>query len=425
MKVYCSGIGGIGLSALAALLKREGHDVLGSDRSDSPLLQSLRDMGIAIFLNQDGSCLPDDVDLFLYSEAVAPDAPERVKAKELGVEMTSYFGGLAHLEKGRKEIAICGTHGKSTTTAMVAKLLIDAGKDPTVVVGTKSPDMDNKNWREGKGELFAVEACEYMRSFHYLSPQIVLMLNVDGDHFDAYATVDEYQQAFVEFLQKLPEKDGVVITHLSDPQCKDVVLKSGRAYIDADTIPFPELTVAGKHMQANAQLVLALAEHLDIPKDLALKSLHGFGGTWRRMELKGEIPPGVPVIDDYAHHPVEIKASLQGIRAQYPDKRIILAFQPHTHDRTKKLYDEFLTAFDDADVVIIPDIYNARNFIEDGEVDVDQLVADINKKGKVEAHNGNGMEETEQTLRSSLKRGDVLVCMGAGTITNLAMKMMK
>jgi len=425
MKIYCSGIGGIGLSALAALLKNEGNEVMGSDRADSPLLQSLRDMGVTVFLNQDGSCVPDDIDLFLYSEAVAPDAPERKKAKELGVEMKSYFGGLSHLEKGKKEIAICGTHGKSTTTAMVAKLLIDAGKDPTVVVGTKSPDLDGRNWRKGKGELFAVEACEYMRSFHYLSPHVVLMLNVDGDHFDAYGSIEEYQEAFVQFLKRLPKQDGMVIAHLTDPQSRDVVKRSGRQYIDADSIPLPQLNVSGTHMQKNAQLVLALAAHLGIPNDVALESLKGFRGTWRRMELKGEMAGGIPVIDDYAHHPVEIKASLQGIRAQYPDKRIVLAFQPHTHDRTKKLYDEFLHAFSDADLVIIPDIYNARNFIENGEVDVDAFVADINAKGKKEARNGKGMEATEKMLREELKPGDVLVCMGAGTITNLAAKMMK
>jgi len=424
MKVYCSGIGGIGLSALAALLKHEGHDVSGSDRSDSALLDDLRSQGISVFLNQDGSCIPADIDLFLYSEAVPPDAPERVRANELSVESRNYFGGLALVEGGKKEIAVCGTHGKSTTTAMVAKLLIDAGKDPRVIVGTKSPDLNNRNWREGAGD-FVVEACEYKRDFMHLSPSVVLMTNVDGDHFDAYGSIEEYRQAFVEFLQKTPKQGGMVIAHLADPQSRDVVKKSGRQYIDADTVPLPALSVSGRHMQSNAQLVLALASYLGIPHDIALKSVGGFKGTWRRMELKGEMNGGIPVIDDYAHHPVEIRASLQGIRQQYPDKRIVLAFQPHTHDRTKKLYGDFLPAFTDADLVIMPDIYNARGHIEHGEVDLDQFVKDVSEGSGVETRNGHGLVETEKALRAELKAGDVLVCMGAGTITSLATKMMQ
>ncbi len=397
---------------------------MGSDRVDSALLEDLRSQGIAIFLNQDGSCIPDDIDLFLYSEALPPDAPERIRAKELGVESRNYFGGLALAEPGKREIAVCGTHGKSTTTAMVAKLLLDAGRDPRVIVGTKSPDLDGRNWREGTGD-FVVEACEYKRDFFHLSPMIVLMTNVDGDHFDAYGSLREYQEAFVEFLQKVPKQGGMVIAHLTDPQSKDVVKKAGRAYIDADTIPLPALSVPGKHMQANAQLVLALASYLGIAHDVALKSVSGFKGTWRRMELKGEIAGGIPVIDDYAHHPVEIRASLQGIREKYPDKRIVLAFQPHTHDRTKKLYADFLPAFSDADLVIMPDIYNARGHIENGEVDLDAFLHDVARESNVETRNGKGLENTEALLREEVKPGDVLVCMGAGTITNLATKMMK
>lgn len=423
MKIYCCGIGGIGLSALAALLKKQGHDVTGSDRSDSALLDDLRAQGIEVFLNQDGSCVPEDIDLFLYSEAVPPDAPERVRARELGVASKNYFAGLALVEPGKREIAVCGTHGKSTVTAMIAKMLIDAGKDPQVVVGTKSPDLDGRNWREGGGD-FVVEACEYKRDFHHLSPTIVIMTNVDGDHFDAYASLEEYQQAFVDFIRKTPKQEGLVITHLIDGECREVVKAAGRQYIDADNVPLPTLSVPGRHMQENAQLAMALAAHLGISEDIAAHSLAGFKGTWRRMEQKGERAGGIPVIDDYAHHPAEIRASLEGIRAKYPDKRIVLAFQPHTHDRTKKLYDDFLTAFRDANVVIMPDIYNARGHLEHGEVDLDLFVKDVAECSKVDARNGHGMEATEAWLRSELKPGDVLVCMGAGTITDLATKMM-
>nr|MBP9750716.1 hypothetical protein [Candidatus Peribacteraceae bacterium] len=211
MIIFCSGIGGIGLSAYASLQKAAGHDVSGSDANDSALVQRLRADGITVSLSQDGSALPDGCELFVYSEAITPDAPERRLARERGIRSISYFAAVGEISKGKTLIAVSGTHGKSSTTAMVARLLIEAGFDPTVVVGTKLRELDGRNFRVGKSEWFVLEACEYRRSFHYLSPSIALVTNVDGDHFDAYKDLAEYQQSFVEFLQLLPS-DGPVIT---------------------------------------------------------------------------------------------------------------------------------------------------------------------------------------------------------------------
>ncbi len=420
MNIFCSGIGGIGLSAYAALQAHRGHTVSGSDRADSALLEDLRSQGISIHLSQDGSAVTRDIELFVFSEAIPVDAPERKKAAELGIRSISYFQALGELVKDYKVIAVCGTHGKSSTTAMAAKMLIDAGKDPTVVVGTKMRELGGRNWRKGESDLFVVEACEYRRSFHFIQPDIALMTTVDGDHFDAFSSLEEYREAFVEFLKQLPS-DGPVITHGEDADCKTVASKTGRTMIDADQYPFVQLGTPGEHMRQNARLVLALAKLLEIDETVAVKSLSTFSGTWRRMEVKGDTLEGVTVVDDYGHHPLEIRATLSAMREAYGDRRIVCVFQPHTHDRTQKLYEEFTNAFFDADVVIIPNIYVARSDIETGTVDVDNFVADIAEHSGVDAINGLSLSETEEMLTQDiLQPDDVVITMGAGDITTLS-----
>jgi len=388
----------------------------------SELIADLREQGIPVSLDQGGEALPSDAELLVYSEAIPPDAPERRKATSLGIPQKSYPEALAEIQDGSRTIAVCGTHGKSSTTAMAARVLLEAGLDPTVVVGTKVRELGGRNWRQGKSGLFLVEACEYRRSFMHYSPSIVILTNCDGDHFDYYASEDDYKQAFVAFIQKLP-KDGMVITHKSDRDCADVVQRAGRTVQDADSFPLTSLNTPGLHMMQNAQLVLALAEVLSIPHAEATKSLSGFAGTWRRMEVKGEAG-GVLIVDDYAHHPKEITATIAAMKSAYPSRRLVTVFQPHTHDRTLKMYEGFTKAFAGADSVIIPDIYVARTDIETKEVDVDAFVKDIASRSSVEARNGTSLKETERMLRKILKPGDILLCMGAGNITSLAARML-
>jgi UDP-N-acetylmuramate--alanine ligase len=420
MKIYCSGIGGIGLSAFAALQNEQGHTVLGSDRAESSLLEDLRNQGIAVTLNQDGSQLPEDLDLFVYSEAIPEDAPERVQAEKMGVEQMSYFQALGMVSKTHHVIAVCGTHGKSSTVAMASRVLIDAGLDPTVVVGTKLPELGGRNWRSGKSEYFLLEACEYRRSFHYLSPDTVLMTNVDGDHFDAFDSVKEYQQAFCEFLDLLPQ-EGTVITHLSDPDCRHVTEGIQKTVVDVDHLAMVQLKTPGRHMQENAQLALGLAEVLGIDHKQAVKSLSSHEGCWRRMEVKGEYGKGVTVIDDYGHHPREIRAVLSALKDAYAGRRLVCVFQPHTHDRPLKLYDDFITAFADADVVVVSDVYEARTDIETKMVDMKKFIADIAKQSSVACVAGGALEASEHLLKEQiLQPGDVVLTLGAGTITQLS-----
>ncbi len=419
MKIYCSGIGGIGLSAYAALQRRAGHEVSGSDRAESALLDDLRSQGIAVNLDQGGKNVPADADLFVYTEALPPHAPERLRAAELGIRQLSYPQALGELSRGRTVIAVCGTHGKSSTTGMAARLLLEAGLDPTVVVGTKLRELNGRNWRAGKGDLFLLEACEYKHAFHSYEPSIILLTNCDGDHFDFYESVDSYRKAFVDFAKKL-KPDGALVTHMADPDCASVATAADRRMIDADAEPAIRLVTPGAHMRENAKLVLSLAKILGIPLKEAEKHVSGYAGSWRRMEKRGTTAEGIDVIDDYGHHPKEIRATLGAMREAYPDARIVCVFQPHTHDRTKKLYAEFATAFADADFVIIPNIYDARAHADTDLVPVAAFARDIGKGSDVEAVDGRSLAHTEALLRTTLRPGDLLVVMGAGDVTDLA-----
>ena len=420
MKIFCSGIGGIGLSAYAALQNASGHSVCGSDAVRSDLTDDLSEQGIPVTYTQDGSALDADIDLFVYSEAIPKNAPERIRAQELGIPQKSYFQALGEFSKEYTVIAVCGTHGKSSTTAMAALVLMETGADPTVVVGTKIPQLDHRNWRKGSSDIFLLEACEYRESFLHLHPDIILMTNVDGDHFDAFDSLQDYQDAYVSFLRRLPQS-GTVITHMNDPECAKIVKEAGlskSAIVHTEAYALPLLSVPGRHMQENAQLVVALADQLHIDATLPLKS---FSGTWRRMEIKGETDEGVLVIDDYAHHPKEVVATIAAARQAYPGRRIVCVFQPHMHDRTARFYQDFLIAFDAADVVIISDIYDARPDVDMERIDTAQFAADIH----AESLYGGSLSETLSLTEQTVRRGDVLLVMGAGDITSVAQKLVQ
>lgn len=419
MKIYCSGVGGIGLSAYASLQKAKGHDVMGSDRCRTALTDGLDGCGISITTDQTGAAIPSDANLFVYSEAIPADAPERRRAAELGIRQLSYPQALGELSRGSRIVAVCGTHGKSSTTGMAARLLLHSGRDPTVVVGTKLKELEGRNWRKGRPDLFLLEACEYRNSFHFYDPSIVLLTNCDGDHFDFFASRQHYRDSFVAFVEKLPP-DGVLITHMGDPDCRAVAEAAGKRIIDADAFPLVTLRTPGMHMRQNAQLVLALASHIDVPAAQAQAAVSGYSGSWRRMELRG-LYNDIPVIDDYAHHPREIRATLQAVMEQYPGRRIVCVFQPHTHDRTLALYDDFAGAFSGIDTVIITDVYEARKDIEKRRVDMAKFVRDIEQRSGVRCQDGTSLDHVRQLLIAHvLRSGDVLICMGAGTVTDLA-----
>lgn len=421
MNIFCSGIGGIGVSAYASLQQSNGHTIWGSDTHSSALTERLKAEGMNITYTQTAANITGTIDLLVYSEAVPASSPERSKATTLDILQYSYFEALGKLTANHWLIAVCGTHGKSSTTAMAAQVLTEAGLDPTVIVGTKVPFLQNHNWRQGGSNIALVEACEFARSFLHLRPNVVLLTNADGDHFDTYGSAEAYQQAFAEFLQLLPD-DGIVITHLQDPICKQLAEASGKKIIDADMQPVSTLRVPGTHMQKNAQLVTALQEVLPaLTNAQSQASLASHVGCWRRLEVKGTTSTGSTVIDDYGHHPTEIRANLDALKKAYPNKRLVLVFQPHTHQRTLDLYDEFIHCFTLADVVLIPTIYDVRSKAGASTVNPEQFTHDIAIYSKVEARYTKSLPATQQLLEQTLLQpNDLVVCMGAGDITNLA-----
>ena len=419
MKIYCCGIGGIGLSAYAELQKVNGCDVSGSDRCESEITRRLQDNGIQVSFKQDGAFVPPDADLFVYSEAVPKDSPEILRAKELGILSKSYFTALGDLSRGKKVIAVCGTHGKSSTVAMSARVLLAEGFDPSVAAGTLLKEIGGLNWRSGMSEYFLIEACEYRRSFMRLSPSIILLTNADGDHFDAFDSVEDYQDAFVDFARLLPA-NGLLITHMGDSDCARIARKSESKVLNADDLVLPEVSVPGTHMRQNAQLVLGLAQTLGISRKCALESLKGYSGCWRRMEIIGELRD-TTVIDDYAHHPSEIKSTIQAILAEYPNRNLVCLFQPHMHDRTFKLYSAFTKAFSGAHKLVLTDVYDARSDVEKDKVDMRRFAQDIGEGSAVETIYSGSLDETANLLggKKLLKSNDVLLCMGAGDVSEM------
>ncbi len=402
-KVFFIGIGGIGISALAKMLKARGMEVFGVNDEEGKTIDSLKEAGVNIIFQKDFKGLPE-ADLYVYSDAWLYRGPEIIKeAKKTGKMVLSYFEALGELAKDYKVIAISGTHGKTTTTAMVAEIMVDAGLDPTVIVGSFVKKFDS-NFRAGKGEYLVVEADEYNRHFLNFKPFIAVVTNIEADHLDCYKDLKDIKNAFTQFISQSKNK---------------VLQKDYKKYLDK----VPKLSVPGKHNMMNAAAALAVADILNINIDEAKKSLSEFSGTWRRLEKKGKTKEGTIIYDDYAHHPTEIKASLQALRELFPkgQKKITVLFQPHLYSRTKALFEDFAKSFKDADKVLLLPIYFARE-VKDESISSEILALAIKNNGKdAQAFKDFG---TAETFVKDLKTGenDVFVTMGAGEAYKVADK---
>lgn len=404
-KVFFIGIGGIGISAIARMMHLEGKSVSGSDMSENEITRELKNLGIEIFIGQSLNLIPKDVDLIVYTIAIAHyDKPLYEAVLNFGVPARSYPQMLGIVTKNKYTIAVSGTHGKTTTTAMIAKILIDAGKDPSVIVGSLLKEYKS-NLIVGKSEYFVVEACEYERSFLNIKPKILVITNIEAEHLDYYKDLADIKGAFDQ-LEKQSE----------------IVVKDYKKYLDK----VPKLSVPGVHNRMDAAAALAVSDILKIPEAKAQKSLAEFTGTWRRLDKKGETQDGLIIYDDYAHHPTEIKASLQGLRELYPrgTKNITVLFQPHLYSRTKALFDDFVTSFADADQVLLLPIYFARED-KDESISSEKLASAINNVGaKVEAFADFALAE-QAILAMKLGKNDVLITMGAGEAYKVSDKIFK
>ncbi len=431
-KVHFIGIGGIGISAIARMLSLEGKSVTGSDRSESEVTQELEKIGIKVFIGQKAGNISAGTDLVIYTIAILDDNEELAKARELGIVCITYPQALGIVSKHKYTIAVSGAHGKTTTTAMIAKMLIDAGKDPTVVVGSMlkknlppAPSLKKEgeqltNFIAGKSKYLVAEACEYRRSFLNLSPSIVVITNIDDDHLDYYKDIEDIKSAFIELVEKIP-KDGYLVCNLEQLHIADVVKKAKCTVVDYELFGDQnlKLSVPGEHNLSNAAAVLAVADILKIDRLQAETSLQEFAGTWRRFEYKGMTKNGARVYDDYGHHPTEVQATIRGARSLFPDKRIIVAFQPHLYSRTKQHLTHFGTAFSDADEVIIAPIYAARE-PEDKTISSGILAAEISQHG-MPASALPSLEAVASCL-AGCDENSVIIVMGAGDIYTVAQK---
>jgi UDP-N-acetylmuramate--alanine ligase len=413
MKIYMIGIGGIGMSALAQLLKDAGHEVSGSDREASPTTDLLTSKGIPVFLTQKAENVPQDAERVIYSEAVWDDNAERMRAKELGVPQASYFEMLGEVSEGKRTIAVAGTHGKTTTTGMLARILRDAGASPSAVVGSIVKDFGS-NYLKGESDLLVVEACEYKRDFLTLYPDIVVVTNIEFDHTDYYKNLADVQDAF----RTLMSRAKVIVTDATHPNIAPLLAGLSAQIVDYAAEPSHETRLPGEFNVMNARAAAAGAKVAlpDLADEAIRQSLAAFEGTWRRFEYKGKTRKGADVYDDYAHHPTAIVKTLVEIRKRAKGK-VFVAFHPHLYSRTRDLMEGFAKAFADADRVVIAPIYPAREEF-DGVTTNELLASRISEQG-IEAKAGDFVE-IRKYFETEPGEGDIIVTMGAGDIYKVA-----
>ncbi len=412
-KVYFVGIGGIGMSALAQLYKSQGMFVSGSDRGSSPVTDILLSKGIEVYFEHDEKNISEDVNLLVYSDAIPKENVEREKARRIGIKEMSYFEALGEVTKEGVSIVVSGTHGKTTTTAILAKMLIDAGKNPTVIAGSILSEYGS-NFIAGKSDLFVIEGCEYKRHFLHLHPDILIITNIELDHTDYYKDLQDMQNAFREVVSLLP-KNGVIITDTTSETILPVLEGVKTKVISYKETKVPKLLTPGDFNIENAQSAKTVVLELfdDVGHDILDKSLSDFKGTWRRFEYKGVTRNGTTIYDDYAHHPTAIKKTIEMAKETFEGKKLIVIFHPHLYSRTKDFFDEFAESLTHADTTMVLPIYAAREK-NDKSVSSEKLVELINKKG-----GSATFVQDFNIAKNRLKKYDkdvVIITMGAGDV---------
>ena len=436
-KIFFVGIGGIGVSALAKLFKNQGKKVIGSDKYSSEITDDLKKQGIKIYIGHNKKNLDSDTDLVIYSAAVKPEVFERKKAIKLGIKQLSYPEALGLISKDKYTIAISGTHGKSTTTAMLGLILTEAGFDPTVIVGSKlrHPSFSacsrsavdwNENIRVGQSKYFVVEACEWRAHMLELSPKIIILTNIEKDHLDYYKSFKNLKQAFKKYVSKLP-KNGLLVVNADDKVCLEVA-KSAKCRVVTYGIknkPIPQFTlqIPGRFNVYNALAASTCALELEVKPEIIKKVLTDFKGIWRRFELieadKRGYMPKITLISDYAHHPTAVRETLKAAKELYPNRRLIAVYQPHHFDRTKRLFKEFVRAFDLADFIVLNEIYDVPGREVIKKISSNDLVRELKKRG-LKAIFARNLKETKKLLLENIKGEDVILIMGAGDIYQLS-----
>jgi UDP-N-acetylmuramate--alanine ligase len=438
-KIHFVGIGGIGMSGIAEVLLNLGYKVSGSDLRPSETTERLASLGGEIHIGHARENLVD-VDVVVTSTAVRDDNPEVVEAQALMIPVIPRAEMLAELMRMKYGIAIAGTHGKTTTTSMVATVLAHGGIDPTIVIGGKLNTLGS-NAKLGQGKFLVAEADESDGSFMKLSPTIAVVTNIDADHLDFYSGIEEIKDIFVDFINKVPFF-GLAVLCLDDRNIAEVIPRVKKRFITyglstqadirathirhagnstsftahyrGDRMGDISFSMPGGHNVLNALACIAVAMELDVPFERIREGFAQFGGVGRRFQIKGEVRE-IMVVDDYGHHPAEIRATLAAAKKGWPERRLVVAFQPHRYTRTKELFDEFVTAFYDADVLLLTDIYAASEKPIEG-VSADLLAGAIRRHGQKDVTYIAEREEIAGHLAGIVLPGDIVLTLGAGNI---------
>jgi UDP-N-acetylmuramate--alanine ligase len=438
-KIHFIGIGGISMSGLAAVLLNSGFNVTGSDFKNSPIVEKLKASGAEVYIGHKRENIKD-ADLVVYTAAIPSDNPELLEAQDKNIMLMDRAEFLGEIMKGHKyNVAVTGTHGKTTCTSMLSHVTLAGELDPTILIGGELDIIDG-NFRIGNSEYFLTEACEYKRSFLKFFPYVGIILNIDADHLDCYKDIDEIADTFLEFSKLIPS-DGYLVGYSDDFRVKEILSKANcntlsygfdeTADVTAKNITFNtngcatfdvyknnknlftlNLNVPGNHNILNALASICVSLIFNISSDNIIEGLSKCKSAHKRFEYKGELN-GVTVIDDYAHHPTEIKATLSTAKKINHNKTYCI-FQPHTYTRTKSLFDEFTECFSDTDELILMDIYAAREN-NTGLVSSDQLGDAIRSKGIV-CTNVHSHDEALTYVKSKLTSGDLLLTVGAGDV---------
>lgn len=435
------------MSGLAAVLLNNGYKVSGSDFKESKIIETLRSKGAEIYIGHSAENLKD-VDLVVYTAAIPSDNPEILEAKKRNLILMDRAEFLGSIMKGHKyNVAISGTHGKTTCTSMLSSITLEGNLDPTILVGGEF-DLIGGNYRIGKSDYFITEACEYKASFLKFFPYVGVILNIDADHLDYYKDINDINDTFTKFSKLVPN-DGYLVGYGEDKRVKKILDEASCNTISygftnedltATDISYNNkgcatftvcekgtklfnitLNNPGKHNILNAVAAIAVALIFNVPNDKIINGLKKCKGAHKRFEYKGEIN-GITVIDDYAHHPTEIKATLS-TASKIPHKKVYCVFQPHTYTRTKALFTEFSEAFKDCDELILMDIYAAREK-DTGLVSSDELGDAIRNKG-YKCTNVHSHDEACNYLKSKIQTGDVVLTVGAGDVVLVGEKLLQ
>jgi UDP-N-acetylmuramate--alanine ligase len=432
------------MSGLVRCLLFEGWSVSGSDRSDSPIVESLRTDGVAVFIGHRAENVPSYTQLIVHSAAIGEDNPERQEAARRGITQRKYAEMLGNLMGLKFGVAIAGAHGKTTTTGMAAYAMVEAGLRPNFIIGGDIPQLGG-NARGSNSDLILVEACEYDRSFLNLTPEIAVITNIDEDHLDYYSGIDEIEDAFLAFTQKV-RQGGMLIGCAEDERVRNVLSRSGQehwtyGFGGADWVarnitveqgvwhydvsgPSGDLGryaigIPGEHNILNSLPIIAIGEYLGLSAEAVKGAIREYRGAARRFHYRGEVN-GITVIDDYAHHPTEVRAVLAAARNRYPDRPIWCVFQPHQFSRTRVMLDDFAESFDGADRVLLPEIYFARDSEEDRSAVSSRDLADrIERRGGV-AEFHREFDQICARVLATAEPGTILLTMGAGNVWQVA-----